>query len=74
MKKLLIIGVLSLLITPLAQAQFGIKGGLNVAELTGRDGESASYKPFYHVGVFYEATLFGPLSSPKCSIRWPAAT
>ncbi|GAA3965770.1 porin family protein [Hymenobacter antarcticus] len=62
MKKLLIIGVLSLLITPLAQAQFGIKGGLNVAELTGRDGESASYKPFYHVGAFYEANLFGPLS------------
>ena len=62
MKKLLIIGVLSLLITPRAQAQFGIKGGLNVAELTGRDGESASYKPFYHVGAFYEANLFGPLS------------
>ena len=53
MKKLLIIGFLSLYLTPLAQAQFGIKGGLNVAELAGSNGESASYKPFYHVGIFY---------------------
>lgn len=61
MKKLLIIGFLSLCCTPFAQAQFGIKGGVNVAELTGRDGESASYKAFYHVGVFYQANLLGPL-------------
>ena len=62
MKKLLIIGLLSLFFTPLAHAQFGIKGGLNVAEMTGREGETASYKPFYHVGVFYQASLFGALS------------
>ena len=62
MKKLLIIGLLSLFLTPLAHAQFGIKGGLNVAELTGRDGETSSYKPFYHVGIFYQANLLGPLS------------
>ena len=42
--------------------QLGIKGGLNVAELNGRDGESASYKAFYHVGVFYQANILGPLS------------
>jgi hypothetical protein len=35
---------------------------LNVAELTGREGESSSYKAFYHVGVFYEAKLLGPLA------------
>ncbi|MBD2720672.1 porin family protein [Hymenobacter armeniacus] len=62
MKKLLVIGLLTLFITPFAHAQFGVKGGLNVAELTGRDGESASYKAFYHVGVFYQAHLLGPLS------------
>lgn len=62
MKKLLIIALLSLGLTPLAQAQFGVKGGLNVAELQGRDGESASYKAFYHVGIFYQANVLGPLS------------
>lgn len=62
MKKLLIIALLSLGLTPLAQAQFGVKGGLNVAELQGRDGESAYYKAFYHVGVFYQANILGPLS------------
>ena len=62
MKKLLIIGLLSLFFAPRAQAQLGVKGGLNVAELTGREGESSSYKAFYHVGVFYQANLLGPLS------------
>ncbi|MDO7853306.1 porin family protein [Hymenobacter convexus] len=62
MKKLLIIALLSLGLTPLAQAQFGIKGGLNVAELQGRDGEEASYKAFYHVGIFYQANILGPLA------------
>lgn len=54
--------VIMLGLAPLAQAQLGVKGGLNVAELTGRDGESSAYKAFYHVGVFYEASLLGPLS------------
>lgn len=62
MKKLLITTLLSLGLMPLAHAQFGVKGGLNVAEIAGRDGESASYKAFYHVGVFYQATILGPLS------------
>ncbi|HEX8506715.1 MAG TPA: porin family protein [Hymenobacter sp.] len=62
MKKALIILFLSLFAAPLAHAQFGVKGGLNVAELTGREGESSSYKAFYHVGVFYQANLLGPLS------------
>ena len=62
MKKLLFIGSLSLFLTPLAHAQFGIKGGLNVAELTGRSGETATYKAFYHVGAFYQANILGPLS------------
>ncbi|UOQ99617.1 PorT family protein [Hymenobacter sp. 5317J-9] len=62
MKKLLVICLLTLFFAPLAHAQFGVKGGLNVAELTGRDGEDASYKAFYHVGIFYQAHLLGPLS------------
>ena len=62
MKISLIISLLSLFLVPLAHAQFGVKGGLNVAELTGRDVETPSYKAFYHVGIFYEANLFGPLS------------
>ncbi|MDO7848215.1 porin family protein [Hymenobacter sp. M29] len=62
MKKLLIIAFLSLGLTPLAQAQFGVKGGLNVAELQGRTGEDASYRAFYHVGVFYQANILGPLA------------
>ncbi|MCC3152305.1 porin family protein [Hymenobacter sp. BT770] len=62
MKKALIIILLSVLSAPMAQAQFGVKGGLNVAELTGREGESASYKAFYHVGIFYQANLLGPLA------------
>ena len=62
MKRALIIILLSVFFVPLAHAQFGVKGGLNVAELTGRDGETPSYKAFYHVGIFYEANLLGPLS------------
>ncbi|ALW85810.1 hypothetical protein AUC43_12330 [Hymenobacter sedentarius] len=62
MKKSLIIILLSMLSAPMAQAQFGVKGGLNVAELTGREGESASYKAFYHVGIFYQANLLGPIA------------
>lgn len=62
MKKTLLIVLLSVFLVPLAQAQLGVKGGLNVAELTGREGESSSYKAFYHVGVFYQANLVGPLS------------
>jgi len=62
MKKVLIIMLLSLCYAPFARAQFGVKGGLNVAELTGRDGETAAYRTFYHVGAFYQVKLLGPLS------------
>jgi hypothetical protein len=62
MKKLLGICLLSLFFARLAHAQFGVKGGLNVAELTGRGGEEASYKAFYHVGIFYQANVLGPLA------------
>ena len=61
MKKLLIFALLSVFFLPRAQAQFGVKGGLNVAELRGSD-ESSSYKAFYHVGIFYQASILGPLS------------
>jgi hypothetical protein len=62
MKNLLTTASLSSLFVPFAHAQLGVKAGLNVAELAGRDGESASYKTFYHVGIFYQAKLLGPLS------------
>ncbi|MVN76515.1 outer membrane beta-barrel protein [Hymenobacter sp. HMF4947] len=54
--------VLLLGVAPQAHAQFGIKGGVNWAELQGRSGEDASYKTFYHVGILYQAHLIGPLS------------
>lgn len=47
---------------PQAQAQFGVKGGVNFAELQGRSGEDASYKTYYHVGILYQANILGPLS------------
>jgi hypothetical protein len=62
MKKSLLITLLSLFSASLAQAQLGVKAGVNVAELTGREAEKASYKAFYHVAVFYQAHLLGPLS------------
>jgi len=54
--------LLTLAFAPKAHAQFGVKGGLNFAELQGRDGEDASYKTFYHVGILYQANILGPLS------------
>ncbi|SFP74019.1 porin family protein [Hymenobacter arizonensis] len=62
MKKAVFIFLLTVCFVPLANAQLGVKGGLNLAELTGRDGESSSYKAFYHVGLFYEAKVLGPLA------------
>ncbi|QKG58477.1 PorT family protein [Hymenobacter sp. BRD128] len=51
-----------LLLASQAHAQFGIKGGINEAVLTGRVGEDATYKTYFHAGIFYEAKLLGPLS------------
>ena len=56
------VAALTLLLAPKAHAQFGVKGGVNFAELQGRSGEDASYKTFYHVGILYQANLLGPLS------------
>lgn len=57
-----LVTLLTLALAPKAHAQFGVKGGLNFAELQGRDGEDASYKTFYHVGILYQANILGPLS------------
>ena len=55
--------VAGLLLAPTqAHAQFGVKGGVNFAEIQGRQGEDASYKTYYHVGVLYQINLIGPLS------------
>lgn len=61
MKNFLLAAAL-LLLASQAHAQFGIKGGINEAVLTGRVGEDATYKTYFHAGIFYEAKLIGPLS------------
>ena len=53
---------LAVAFVPKAQAQFGVKGGVNLAKMTGRDGEVASYKTFYHIGLIFQGNLVGPLS------------
>lgn len=64
MKALLLsaVALSSLALAPQAHAQFGVKGGINIAQLQGRSGEDATYKTFYHVGILYQAHLLGPLS------------
>ncbi|MGI4833081.1 MAG: porin family protein [Janthinobacterium lividum] len=64
MKNLAFLALLGggLLLASQAHAQFGVKGGVNFAELQGRDGESSSYKTFYHVGVLYQWNVLGPLA------------
>ena len=54
--------LLTLALAPKAHAQFGVKGGVNFAQLKGRSGEDASYKTFYHVGVLYQWNLIGPIA------------
>jgi hypothetical protein len=56
------LAALLLLLASQAHAQFGIKGGINEAVLTGRVGEDATYKTYFHAGIFYEQKLIGPLS------------
>ncbi|WP_208129733.1 MULTISPECIES: porin family protein [Hymenobacter] len=56
------LAALLLLLASQAHAQFGIKGGINEAVLSGRVGEDATYKTYFHAGIFYQAKLIGPLS------------
>jgi hypothetical protein len=51
-----------LLLGSQAHAQLGVKGGVNQAVLSGRVGEDATYKTYFHAGIFYELKLIGPLS------------
>ena len=51
-----------LLLGSQAHAQLGVKGGVNQAVLSGRVGEDATYKTYFHAGIFYEAKVLGPLS------------
>lgn len=51
-----------LLLASQAHAQFGVKGGVNQAVLSGRVGEDATYKTYFHAGIFYELKVLGPLS------------
>jgi hypothetical protein len=57
-----ILAAFMLLLASQAHAQLGIKGGVNQAVLSGRVGEDATYKTYFHAGIFYEAKLLGPLS------------
>ncbi len=61
MKHVILAGAALLLATQ-AHAQLGVKGGVNQAVLTGRVGEDATYKTYFHAGIFYEAKVIGPLS------------
>jgi len=46
-----------------AQAQFGIKAGINQAVLNGENiNADTKYQTSYHAGIFYEANILGPLS------------
>ncbi|WP_197076958.1 porin family protein [Hymenobacter terrenus] len=45
-----------------AQAQLGIKAGVNKAVLRGKVGGGADYQTSYHAGIFYEAKILGPIS------------
>jgi hypothetical protein len=56
------LAALLLFLASQAHAQLGIKGGINEAVLTGRVGEDATYKTYFHAGIFYEQKLIGPLS------------
>jgi len=56
------LAALLLLLASQAHAQFGIKGGVNQAVLTGRVGEDATYKTYFHAGILYEFKLLGPIS------------
>lgn len=56
------VSLLTCALAPKAHAQFGIKAGVNEAVLQGRVGEDATYKTYFHAGIFYEAKLVGPLS------------
>jgi hypothetical protein len=60
--KHIVLAIVLLLLASQAHAQLGIKGGVNQAVLSGRVGEDATYKTYFHAGIFYEAKVLGPLS------------
>jgi len=63
MKKSLLLLSLTTLLAGSAQAQLGVKAGINAAVLNGsRIDADTRYKTSYHGGVFYESKLIGPLS------------
>ncbi|MDU0370744.1 outer membrane beta-barrel protein [Hymenobacter endophyticus] len=63
MKRTLLV-VPALLLAATAQAQFGVKAGINAAVLDGENLGSTStrYKTYYHGGILYEANVLGPVS------------
>lgn len=60
--KHVVLAIALLLLASQAHAQLGIKGGVNQAVLSGRVGEDATYKTYFHAGIFYEAKVLGPIS------------
>jgi hypothetical protein len=61
MKRLALL-LVGLFLTQLAQAQLGLKAGINAAVLDGKINQSTDYKIYYHAGIFYEIPVLGPLS------------
>lgn len=61
MKRLVLV-VLGLVGAQVAQAQLGVKAGVNVAVVDGKIDQDTKYKVYYHAGLFYEIKLAGPVS------------
>jgi hypothetical protein len=61
MKKLLFIALLSTIVVA-AQAQFGLKGGLNISTATGSDATDSKSKAGFYFGVFYNIPIGNSVS------------
>jgi len=63
MKPFLLLSLAGLLVTSAAQAQIGVKAGVNAAMLNGEQiSQDTKLTYSYHAGVFYTYNLAGPLS------------
>ncbi|MCB2409267.1 porin family protein [Hymenobacter lucidus] len=62
MKRLSVFLLFSIFFWNSAQAQLGVKGGLNSTVLQGTVGTDATYQTSYHAGLFYEMQVLGPVS------------
>ncbi|WP_345071791.1 porin family protein [Hymenobacter fastidiosus] len=61
MKRLVLL-LSGLLCLHAAQAQLGVKAGVNAAVLDGKIDQNTDYKIYYHAGLLYQYSIVGPLS------------